>query len=105
MDGLRAGVACRAYLASVRARDGEGNISTPLAKVTLNAVEPFKPKDPNDVFSRATYLDDLLKFAGGRMVDAQGGPLIPARFTTAYRQRFADLADPNRREAATAPVH
>jgi hypothetical protein len=91
------------YVASVQARDGEGNISTPVA-VTLNALEPFQPKDPNDVFSPVTYLDDLLKFAGVRMIDAQGGSLTPARFTTAYRQRFADLADPNAHDVATAPV-
>ena len=55
----------------VRARDGEGNV-TPPKRVTLNAVETFEPRDPSDVFARTAYLDDLLKFAGKRMVDAQG---------------------------------
>ena len=92
------------YQLLVRARDGEGNI-TPPKQVTLHAVETFQPQDPSDVFNLAAYLDDLLKFAGRRMVDAQEVPLAPAQFTTAYRQRFADLTDPNNREAATAPLH
>jgi hypothetical protein len=87
----------------VRARDGEGN-STPPKQVTLNAVETFQPKDPGQVFSTAAYLDDLLKFAGRRIVDAQGAPLTPAQLTTALRQRFADLTTPNNRETAAAPV-
>jgi hypothetical protein len=92
------------YQLLLRARDGEGNI-TPSKQVTLHALETFQPQDPSDVFNLAAYLDDLLKFAGGRMVDAQGVSLAPARFATAYRQRFADLTNPNNREAATAPVH
>jgi hypothetical protein len=91
------------YLVFVRARDGEGNI-TPLKQVTLNAVETFQPRDPSDVFSPVTYLDDLLKFAGRRMVDAQGISLTPAQFTAALRQPFADLTSPNNQEAVTAPV-
>ena len=92
------------YQLLVRARDGEGN-TTPPKQVTLHAVETFEPRDPSDVFGQAAYLDDLLKFAGKRMVDAQGVSLTPARFTTAYRQRFANLTNPNNREAATAAVH
>ena len=91
------------YQLLVRARDGEGNI-TPSKQVTLHAVDPFEPRDPSDVFGQASYLDDLLKFAGRRMVDAQGVSLTPARFTTAYRQHFTNLTEPNNREAATAPV-
>ncbi len=92
------------YELLVRARDGEGN-STPPKRVTLHAIDPFQPQDPSDVFSQASYLDDLLKFAGQRMVDAQGASLTPARFNTAYRQHFVNLTEPNNREAATAPVH
>jgi hypothetical protein len=92
------------YQLRLRAPDGEGNI-TPPKQVTLHALETFQPQDPTDVFNLAAYLDDLLKFAGRRMVDAQGVSLTPARFTTAYRQHFADLTKPNNREAATAAVH
>jgi hypothetical protein len=89
------------HLVQVRARDGEGN-PTPPRKVTLNAVESFQPR--GDVFQPAAYLDDLLNFAGRRMVDAQGASLTRAMLTAAYRHRFADLTNPNNREAATAAV-
>lgn len=88
----------------VRARDGEANIAR-ATPVTLRAVDTFQPPDPSDVFGPAGYLDDLLKFAGRRMVDGRGQPLTPAQLTAAYHQRFADLSNPNHREAATAPVH
>ena len=91
------------YEVNVRATDGEGN-TTPAKKVTLHAVEEFQPQDPSEVFGLAAYLDDLLKFAGRRMVDAQGVSLTPAQFATTLRQRFADLTNPNSREAATAPI-
>jgi hypothetical protein len=93
------------HVVLVQARDGEGN-TTPLSKTkaTLHAVETFQPKDPNDVFQPAAYLDDQLKFAGRRIVDVKNVPLTPAMLTAAYHQRFADLTDPNNREAATAPV-
>ena len=91
------------YQLLVQARDGEGN-KTPAKQVTLHAVETFQPKDPSTVFSPAAYLDDLLKFAGRRMVDALGVSLTPERFTATYRQRFADLTGPNNREAASAPL-
>jgi hypothetical protein len=90
------------YEVNVRARDGEGNVTS--QKVTLHAVEKFEPKDLSDVFGLAAYLDDLLKFAGSRMVDAQGVPLTPAMLTTAYHHRFADLINPNNRDVATAVV-
>jgi len=90
------------YEVNVRARDGEGNVTS--QKVTLHAVEKFEPKDPSDVFGLAAYLDDLLKFAGSRMIDAQGIPLTPAMLTTAYHHRFADLINPNNRDVATAVV-
>jgi len=88
----------------LRARDGEENTTPPDLKVTLNAVEIFQPPDPSDVFNQAGYLDDLLKFAGRRVVDAEGTALTPAMLTTAYRQRFADLTDPNNHRAATTSV-
>ena len=92
------------YQLLVRARDGEGNI-TPPKQVTLHAVDPFEPRNPTDVFGQASYLEDLLKFAGQRMVDAQGASLTPARFAAAYSQNFANLTKPNNRDAATALVH
>jgi hypothetical protein len=91
------------YQLFVRARDGEGNI-TPTKLVTLNAVEPFQPKDPSDVFSSAAYLDDLLTFAAARMIDAQGAPLTRARFTSAFHQSFDELTLPNNRDAATLVI-
>jgi hypothetical protein len=87
----------------VRARDGEGNI-TPTKLVTLNALEPFQPKDPSDVFSSVAYLDDLLTFAAARMIDAQGGSLTRTRFRAAFHQSFDELTTPNNREAARSIV-
>jgi hypothetical protein len=91
------------YQLQVRARDGEGN-TTPPATVTLNATDPFQPKDPSDIFQLAAYLDDLLTFAGRRMVDAQAVPLTRATLTEAYHHSFDDLTKPDNREAATATV-
>jgi Tc toxin complex TcA C-terminal TcB-binding domain len=98
------------YQLLVRARDGEGNI-TPPKQVTLHAVETFQPRDPSDVFNLAAYLDDLVAdnppgFAKKRIVvDAQNTPLDAARLKAIYKQHFADVTNPNNREAATAPVH
>ena len=91
------------YQLRVRARDGKDHRSTPETTVTLHAVDPFEPKDPSDLFNQAAYLDDLLNFAGRRMVDAQGVSLTPERFAAAYHQRFPELTIPNNREAATTP--
>ena len=91
------------YTLLVRARDSEENITQ--SPVTLNAVETFQPKDPGEVFNLAAYLDDLLKFAGRRMVDEQNTALTSERLSTTYNHPFGDLTDPNNREAATAPVH
>jgi hypothetical protein len=96
-------VAAGDYQLFVRARDGEGNI-TPTKLVTLNAVEPFQPKDPSDVFSSAAYLDDLLTFAAARMVDAQGRALTRAGSTSAFHQSFDELTMPNNRDAAVVVV-
>src|SRR5262249_49924758 len=89
----------------LRARDGEGN-TTPPKQVTLIATPGviLQPQDPSDVFQPAAYLDDLLKFAGRRMVDAQGASLTPAMLATAFRHRFVDLTNPNNHEAATEPA-
>src|SRR5262245_32121555 len=75
------------YQVTVQAFDGKEHGSLQ-EKVVLNAVEGFDPKDPSDVFGQAAYLDDLLNFAGKRMVDAQGAPLTRGMLTTAYHHRF-----------------
>ncbi|HEY7182764.1 MAG TPA: hypothetical protein VIC84_15145, partial [Blastocatellia bacterium] len=95
-------VAAGDYQLSVRARDGEGNPAT--KTVTLIALDPFQPKDPSNVFGLAAYLDDLLTFAGRRMVDALGVSLTRARFTSAYHQSFDALTMPNNRDVATAVI-
>jgi hypothetical protein len=95
-------VASGDYQLTVQARDGEGNPAT--TTVTLIAVDPFQPKDPSDVFGLAAYLDDLLTFAGRRMVDALGASLTRARFTAAYHQSFDALTMPNNRDVATAVI-
>src|SRR5439155_24738925 len=70
------------YEVNVQTRDGEGNIKS--QKVTLHAVEKFEPKDPSDVFGLAAYLDDLLMFAGLRIVVVQGVRMTRTMITTAY---------------------
>jgi Tc toxin complex TcA C-terminal TcB-binding domain len=91
------------YQVSMKATDGEGNV-TPEKKVTLNAVETFRPPDPSDVFSQAAYLFDLLHFANQRIVDERRAPLTQAMLTAAYHQPFDELTDPKNREPATATV-
>lgn len=86
------------------ARDGEGNTSEQTS-VVLHAVTSFTPKDPNDLYGPAAYLEDLLRFAATVLTDGANAPLTRDKIAAVYLQRFVELTDPLKRAGALQPVY
>lgn len=85
----------------VRARD---TVGTPIAiQHRLEIVFPFEPRDPLDVISPASYLDELLGYATLR-VKAGGAPVTRALLARTFHQPFDDLPAPAQRLVANQVV-
>jgi hypothetical protein len=88
----------------IRARDGEDNTSEQKS-VMLHAVKSFTPKDPNDLYGSAAYLEDLLKFTAKVLTDGANAQLTRDKIAAVYLQRFVELTDPLKRAAALQSVY
>jgi len=89
------------HTAAVRSTDEAGNMRA--ITVRFEVAQPHTPTDALDLFSRHAYLADLLWFADTHVLDGSGQPLTAAALTEAFRQPFAQLADPLQ-PSASAPV-
>lgn len=93
------------YVINVQAIDRQGNIGS--RDLIIDVAETLEPRDPQDVFTLAAYLDDLLSFATDRVtVPGSDGEadLTLQQLVDNFYQPFISLSDLEIREKVEQPI-